>query len=80
MAGESAWKTPGIPSLLAATAIGFSGFAVLLPTAPMRALELGAGAAGAGQVNAVLMLFTVVAQLSVPPLLRRLGRKPAAAK
>lgn len=76
MAGESAWKTPGIPSLLAATAIGFSGFAVLLPTAPMRALELGAGAAGAGQVNAVLMLFTVVAQLSVPPLLRRLGWGP----
>jgi len=76
MAGESAWRTPGIPSLLAATAVGFSGFAVLLPTAPMRALELGAGTAGAGQVNAVLMLFTVVAQLLVPKLLRRFGWGP----
>ncbi|WP_326764134.1 MFS transporter [Streptomyces sp. NBC_01591] len=62
-----------MPALLLLTATGFSGFAVLLPTAPLWAVHGGADAAGAGSVNAVLMLCTVFAQTLVPTAIRRLG-------
>lgn len=52
---------------------GFAGYAVLLPVAPLWAVHGGAGAAGAGLVNGVLLGTTVVAQLGVPWLLRNLG-------
>jgi len=52
---------------------GFSGYALLLPVAPLWAVHGGAGAAGAGLVNGVLLATTVVAQLAVPWTLRRLG-------
>ncbi|MFB6819910.1 MFS transporter [Streptomyces sp. NPDC056347] len=62
-----------MPALLLLTATGFSGFAVLLPTAPLWVVRGGAGTAGAGSVNAVLMLCTVCAQTLVPAAIRRLG-------
>jgi predicted MFS family arabinose efflux permease len=62
-----------MPALLLLTATGFSGFAVLLPTAPLWAVHGGADAAGAGSVNAVLMLCTVFAQSLVPTAIRHLG-------
>ena len=52
---------------------GFSGYALLLPVAPLWAVHGGAGAAGAGLVNGVLLATTVVAQLAVPWTLRTLG-------
>jgi len=52
---------------------GFSGYALLLPVAPLWAVHGGAGAAGAGLVNGVLLATTVVAQLAVPWTLRALG-------
>ncbi|MET9661898.1 MFS transporter [Streptomyces sp. NPDC006510] len=72
-ARETVWNAPGMPALLLLTATGFSGFAVLLPTAPLWAVDGGADAAGAGSVNAVLMLCTVLAQTLVPTAIRHLG-------
>lgn len=65
-----------MPLLIAMTGLGFSGYSALLPVAPMWAASGGAGAAGAGLVNGVLMLFTVLAQLVVPVSLRRFGWTP----
>ncbi|GAA1723665.1 MFS transporter [Isoptericola hypogeus] len=64
---------PGFRPLLAMSALGFSGYALLLPTAPLWAVRGGAGESGAGLVNAVLMLATVLTQTTVPWLLRRVG-------
>ncbi|MCX4733746.1 MFS transporter [Streptomyces sp. NBC_01363] len=72
-ARETVWNAPGMPALLLLTAMGFSGFAALLPTAPLWAVHGGADAAGAGSVNAILMLCTVLAQTLVPTAIRRLG-------
>ncbi|WP_327176278.1 MFS transporter [Mycolicibacterium setense] len=69
----SVWRVPGMPALLACAAVGFSGFSLLLPAAPMWAVHIGADNLGAGAVNSVLMLFTVIAQLLVGSLLRRVG-------
>ncbi len=52
---------------------GFSCYALLLPVAPLWAVHGGAGAAGAGLVNGVLLGTTVLAQFGVPWLLRALG-------
>ncbi|OCB57301.1 transporter [Mycobacterium vulneris] len=62
-----------MPALLACAAVGFAGFSLLLPAAPMWAVRIGADSLGAGAVNSVLMLFTVIAQLLVGWLLRRVG-------
>jgi MFS family permease len=65
-----------MPLLLTMTVLGFSGYAALLPVAPLWAARGGADTAGAGLVNGVLMLFTVLTQLVVPSALRRLGWAP----
>ncbi|CAN5605140.1 MFS transporter [soil metagenome] len=62
-----------MPALISVTLTGFAGFAALLPTSPLWAVEGGANEAGAGFVNGVLLLFTVLTQLFVPGLLRRYG-------
>jgi predicted MFS family arabinose efflux permease len=65
-----------MPALTAMTFVGFAGYAVLLPVAPLWAVHGGADAAGAGLVNGILLLFTVLTQLFVPPALRRFGWGP----
>ena len=55
------------------TVAGFSGYAALLPVAPLWAVHGGAGTGGAGLVNGVLLLATVLTQLCVPAALRRFG-------
>ena len=62
-----------MPALLACAALGFAGFALLLPVAPMWATRIGADPFGAGAVNGTLMLCTVISQLLVARLLRRMG-------
>ncbi len=62
-----------MPALVGVTVTGFAGYAALLPTTPLWAVEGGASEAGAGFVNGVLLLFTVLTQLFVPGLLRRYG-------
>ncbi|MDP3893669.1 MFS transporter [Nocardioides sp.] len=63
----------GTPELLAMTMLGFSGYAVLLPVAPLWVVSGGAGTAGAGAVNGVLLLVTILTQPVVPRLLQRWG-------
>ncbi|KAA1426996.1 MFS transporter [Nocardioides antri] len=58
------------------TGLGFAGFGLLLPTAPLWAAHGGASEAGVGLVNAVLMLVTVVTQTAVPRALHRIGWRP----
>jgi predicted MFS family arabinose efflux permease len=52
---------------------GFSGYAALLATAPLWAVNGGATAAGSGLVNGVLLTATVLAQLAVPRALASWG-------
>src|SRR3954469_4387031 len=52
---------------------GFSGYAALLATAPLWAINGGATAAGSGLVNGVLLAATVLAQLAVPRALATWG-------
>lgn len=59
--------------LLGMSALGFAGYGLLMPIAPMWAVQGGADEAGAGSVNAVLMLATVVAQIGVHPAIRTVG-------
>ncbi|GAA2454425.1 MFS transporter [Agromyces soli] len=65
-----------MPALITMTALGFSGFAVLMPVAPLWAVSGGADVAGAGLVTGVLMLATVAGQTMVPAALRRFGWAP----
>lgn len=62
-----------MPALLILTAAGFSGYAALMPVAPLWAVNGGASEAGAGLVNGLLMLATILTQPSVPGLLSRFG-------
>jgi len=70
---SSVARVPGFRPLLAMSALGFSGYALLLPAAPLWAVRGGGSEGGAGLVNAVLMLATVLTQTTVPWLLRRVG-------
>ncbi len=62
-----------MPSVLILTVAGFAGFAVLLPVAPLWAVQGGADEAGSGLVNGILMLATILTQGFVPRLVRRFG-------
>src|SRR5690606_15298051 len=72
----SVLRTPGLPLVLAMTFLSFSGYAALLPVAPLWVVHGGAGSVGAGMVNGVLMLVTVLTQLVIPTALRRFGWGP----
>lgn len=67
------FRVPGVRALVWMSLLGFAGYALLLPTAPLWATRGGADEGGAGLVNAVLMLATVLFQTTVPGALRRLG-------
>lgn len=67
------WRAPGILDLILMVGAGFSGYALLMPTAPMWAARGGADASGVGLVTGVFMFCTVAVQLFVPRLLRRFG-------
>lgn len=67
------WREPGMPALLVLTAAGFAGYAALLPVSPLWAVRGGSDEAGAGLVNGILLLATILTQPFVPWLLRRFG-------
>ncbi len=60
-------------AVAAMSAVSFAGFGMLFATVPMWAVRAGADAAGAGAINGVLMLATVLTQTMIPWSLRRLG-------
>lgn len=61
--------------MLAATVLGFGGYALLLPVVPLWAARGGSGELGAGATTGVLMLVTVATQLAVPWLMVRFGHR-----
>ena len=67
------WRAPGMLDLAVLSVFGFSGYAAMLATAPLWAVNGGATAAGSGLVNGVLLAATVLAQLAVPRALVRWG-------
>ncbi|GAA4997245.1 MFS transporter [Pseudonocardia tropica] len=69
-------RSPSFLVLLAATALGFGGYALLLPVVPLWVARGGAGEFGAGLTTGVLMAVTVGTQLLVPAMLRRVGHRP----
>lgn len=69
----SIWVVPGMAALLVVAFTGFSGYAALLPVAPLWAVHGGADTAGAGLVNFVLLGATVATQFFVPAMIRALG-------
>ena len=60
-------------AVAAMSAVSFAGFGMLFATVPLWAVRAGADAAGAGAINGVLMLATVLTQTMIPASLRRLG-------
>ncbi|ANY06234.1 MFS transporter [Pseudonocardia sp. HH130630-07] len=69
-------SSPPFLLLLAATSLGFGGYAVLLPVVPLWVARGGSGEFGAGLTTGVLMAVTVGTQLLVPAMLRRIGHRP----
>ncbi|GEL20428.1 MFS transporter [Pseudonocardia asaccharolytica] len=67
--------SPSFRLMLGATALGFGGYALLLPVVPLWVVHGGSGAFGAGSSTGVLLLATVITQLGVPWLLRRWGHR-----
>ncbi|MEV6234082.1 MFS transporter [Saccharopolyspora shandongensis] len=63
--------------LLVATVSGFAGYVLLMPVLPLWAVAGGAGEVAAGATNAVFMLVTVLTQLGMPWLLKRIDHRIA---
>jgi hypothetical protein len=62
-----------MPRLLGSATLWFSGFALLLPVAPLWVIHGGSDDLGAGLVTGVMMACTVLAQLSMRRVLPGLG-------
>ena len=62
-----------MPWLLGSAALWFSGFALLLPVAPLWVIRGGSDGLGAGLVTGAMMAGTVLAQLSVRRVLAGVG-------
>ena len=62
-----------MPWLLGSASLWFSGFALLLPVAPLWVIHGGADGLGAGLVTGIMMACTVLAQLSMRRVLAGLG-------
>ena len=69
----SVWRVAGMPWLLGSATLWFSGFALLLPIAPLWVIHGGSDDLGAGLVTGVMMACTVLAQLSMRRVLPGLG-------
>ncbi len=69
----SVWQVSGMPWLLGSAMLWFSGFALLVPVAPLWVIHGGSDNLGAGLVTAVMMACTVLAQLSMRRVLPGLG-------
>lgn len=75
----SVWRVPAIRALVAATALGFTSFAITLSALPVQAVAGGASISAAGLVTTVFLVVTVAAQAAVPALVARSGVGPVLA-
>jgi predicted MFS family arabinose efflux permease len=73
------WRVPAIRALVAATALGFTSFAVTLSALPVLAVAGGASISAAGLVTTVFLVVTVATQAAVPRLVARRGLGPVLA-
>jgi predicted MFS family arabinose efflux permease len=62
-----------MPWLLGSAALWFSGFALLVPVAPLWVIHGGSSGLGAGLVTAAMMACTVLAQLAMRRVLAAVG-------
>jgi MFS family permease len=69
----SVWRVEGMPWLLGSAALWISGFALLVPVAPLWVIRGGSNSLGAGLVTGVMMACTVLAQVSMRRVLAALG-------
>ena len=69
----SVWRVPGMSWLLGSATLWFAGFALLLPVAPLWVIRGGSDGLGAGLVTGVMMVCTVLAQLTMRRVLPGLG-------
>jgi hypothetical protein len=69
----SVWRVPGMGWLLGSATLWFSGFALLLPVAPLWVIRGGSDGLGAGLVTGAMMVCTVLAQLTMRRVLPGLG-------
>lgn len=69
----SLWRSPDVRRLAASSVLGFTSFFLTLASVPSWAVSGGAGSASAGLVTAAMLATTVLVQLAVPWLDRRLG-------
>ncbi|SDO53694.1 Predicted arabinose efflux permease, MFS family [Klenkia soli] len=72
----SVWRSPAIRALVAASALGFTSFAVTLSALPSYAVAGGAAIGSAGLVTTVFLVVTVLTQAAVPRLVARFGLGP----
>lgn len=72
----SLWRLPVVRSLFAVTVLGFLSYSLLLSALPAYAAAGGAGLTAAGSVTTAMLVVTVLAQFTVPRLVRRLGLGP----
>jgi predicted MFS family arabinose efflux permease len=72
-ASGSVWRAPGMPWLLGSAMLWFAGFALLVSVAPLWVIRGGSDDLGAGLVTGVMMVSTVLAQLSMHHALAGLG-------
>jgi len=75
----SVWRVPAIRALVAATALGFTSFAVTLSALPVLAVAGGASISATGLVTTVFLVVTVATQAAVPRLVARRGLGPVLA-
>src|SRR5690242_17779969 len=70
---SSLWRSADVRRLAALSVLGFTSFCLTLASVPLWAVSGGAGTSSAGLVTATMLAVTVLVQLAVPWLDRRLG-------
>jgi predicted MFS family arabinose efflux permease len=72
----SLWRLPAVRAMFAVTLLGITSYALLLSALPAYAAGTGVGLVAAGSATTVFLVVTVLAQGTVPALVRRLGLGP----
>jgi predicted MFS family arabinose efflux permease len=73
---SSLWRLPAVRAVFAVTLLGITSYALLLSALPAYAAGTGAGLVAAGSATTVFLVATVLAQGTVPALVRRWGLGP----
>ena len=76
MPRASLWRLPAVRAMFAVTLLGITSYALLLSALPAYAAGTGAGLVAAGSATTVFLVATVLAQGTVPALVRRWGLAP----